>query len=1020
MIGKTVSHYQIVSKLGEGGMGVVYKALDTGLDREVALKFLPPSASRDPEAKERFMREAKSASALDHANICTIFEIGETDDGQLFMAMALYDGESLEDRLSEGPMREAEAVDIARQVALGLAAAHEAGIVHRDIKPANVIITSKGVAKVFDFGVAKLGGSAALTQTGASVGTMIYMSPEQARGDDVDARTDIWSLGGVLYEMISGSRPFSTGYDAAILYAILNEDPTPLKDLMPDVSEVVSDIVAKCLSKDKENRFATAENVASALPGEGATVIIERVEVPTRQMNPLVQYGAIAVAGGALIYGAMYWLGLPDWVFPVGLILLLAGFPLLLLSSMFEKKRSVMKTAERTELSGLQKWLTTRRVARGGVLAMSAFGIVTATYMILRALGIGAFATLLTAGILQDDDFIIVAQFENRTDQESLGKTLTTAFKIDLSQSTAITVVERTTEVELLRLMERDPETAITIDLALEMAERQGAKAVIAGELGSVGSGYLLSVRMNSVDDGATIVQLREEAADDTELLATVDRLSRALRKKIGESLRSVRGSPPLAQVTTSSLEALRSFGISLDLQALGKMHESELELSRTVELDSMFAMAWFDYGAAVINQGQDPPRAIEYFLKAYELRGRLSERERLHVTSAYHVFSTRDDDAAVSALQAVIDQYPFDMRALSNLGYVFSSSRRHAEAIELFRRALQLVPNANAYNNLILSLASLGHFEELRAELVELKQNLPDSPVILVAELRSAIAMENYERARLVADSMRSVRDDQLIRLEGLVALSMIHVVRGQLQTARGFLQDLMREQLLEGDSLGANQVGLLGIVTEFAAAGDEESARRSLEEHLRRFPIGSSESEPFPNQLLAELYLDLNEIEAAEASSSLPGLGRPLDEWLPPMNAARIVLVREGADAGIPALIAAYDQNWCDRCGLDLIGLAYDEAGSYPDAIESYERYVSLPDPLAHVFQGIVRVAPVHFRLGELYEETNDIDKAIEHYSQFAELWEKADPELQPQVAEARRRIEALLDRLAREPAN
>lgn len=173
MIGNTVSHYQILSKLGEGGMGVLYRALDTGLDREVALKFLPASASRDPEAKERFMRQAKSASALDHANICTTIEIGETDDGQLFMAMALYDGESLEDRLAEGPMQEGEAVDIARQVALGLGAAHEAGIVHRDIKPANVIITSKGVAKVLDFGVTKLGGSAVLIQTGASVGTIV-------------------------------------------------------------------------------------------------------------------------------------------------------------------------------------------------------------------------------------------------------------------------------------------------------------------------------------------------------------------------------------------------------------------------------------------------------------------------------------------------------------------------------------------------------------------------------------------------------------------------------------------------------------------------------------------------------------------------------------------------------------------------------------------------------------------------------------------------------------------------------
>jgi len=1001
-------------------MGVVYKAIDTGLAREVALKFLPASASRDPEAKERFMREAKSASALDHANICTIFEIGETDDGQLFMAMALYDGESLEDRLSEGPMPEDEAVDIARQVALGLAAAHEAGIVHRDIKPANVIITSKGVAKVLDFGVAKLGGSAALTQTGASVGTMIYMSPEQARGDDVDARADIWSLGGMLYEMISGSSPFSTGYDDAILYAILNEDPTPLKDLMPEVSEVVSDIVAKCLAKDKEQRFATADEVASALPGEGATVIVERVEVPAKQVNTLVQYGAIAAAGSALIYGAMYWLGLPDWVFPVGLVLLLAGFPLLLLSSIFEKRRSRMKTAERVELSGLQKWLTTRGVARGGVLAMSAYGIVTAAYMVLKALGIGAFATLLTAGILEDDDRIIVAQFENRTDQEDLGKTLTTAFKIDLSQSTSITVIERTTEIELLKLMGRDPESEITIDIALEMAERQGAKAVIAGELGRVGSGYLLSVRLNSVDDGRTLIQLREEAADDTELLAAVDRLSRELRKEIGESLRSVRSSPPLAQVTTSSLEALRSFGISLDLQVLGKMHESELELSRTLELDSTFAMAWYDYGAAVYNQGQDPQRAIESFTRALELRNRLTERERLHVTAAYHYFIDNDQEAVISAFHAILDRHPFDYRALNNLGITLSTKRRHVESAELFRRALQLVPAGFAYDNLIISLASLGQFEELQAVLVELKQNLPDSPDIVLAELHSVIATEDYERARLVADSMRSVRDIPPIRQEGLAALILIHVVRGQLRTARGFAQELMRYRLQLGDSLGANQVGLLSLVTEFAATGNERSIRRGLEEHLRRFPLITNDSAPYPYQVLTALYLDLSEIDAAEAISSRPGLGRRPDMWLPLVNSARIDLMREGADGGIPALIAAYDQNFCTRCGLDLIGLAYDEVGSYPEAIISYERYVSLPAPLLHEFGGFRRMTPVHFRLGELYEETDDLDKAIEHYSQFTELWENADPELQPRVEEARHRIEALLDRLALEPAN
>jgi eukaryotic-like serine/threonine-protein kinase len=265
MVGKTVSHYKILEKLGEGGMGVVYRAEDLTLKRTVALKFLPPTLTGDPEAKERFIHEARAASALDHPNICTIHEIGQTDDGQLFIVMACYDGETLKKKLEQGPIPIDQAVDITLQVASGLARAHEAGIVHRDIKPANIMLTTRNEAKILDFGLAKLGGGSVLTRTGTTLGTAAYMSPEQARGEEVDQRTDIWSLGVVLYEMLAGQRPFQNDYEQALVYAILNEQPKPLRHIRPETPEVVEQIVTKALAKNLQDRYQTAEEFLADL-----------------------------------------------------------------------------------------------------------------------------------------------------------------------------------------------------------------------------------------------------------------------------------------------------------------------------------------------------------------------------------------------------------------------------------------------------------------------------------------------------------------------------------------------------------------------------------------------------------------------------------------------------------------------------------------------------------------------------------------------------------------------------------
>ncbi|MFQ5641986.1 MAG: protein kinase, partial [bacterium] len=265
MIGKTISHYKIVQKLGGGGMGIVYKAEDTKLKRTVALKFLPQDLTRDQEAKERFLHEAQAASALDYPNICTIYEIDETEDGQMFICMAYYEGATLKLLIDNCQLTIYQSIEIAIQVAQGLAKAHEQGIIHRDIKPANIMVTRDGVVKIVDFGLAKLAGVTQITRTGTTMGTVAYMSPEQTRGETVDQRTDIWSLGAVLYEMLTAQLPFRGDYEQAVVYSILNEEPEPLAELGIKVSAKLEQIVAKALAKSPDRRYQKMKEMLTDL-----------------------------------------------------------------------------------------------------------------------------------------------------------------------------------------------------------------------------------------------------------------------------------------------------------------------------------------------------------------------------------------------------------------------------------------------------------------------------------------------------------------------------------------------------------------------------------------------------------------------------------------------------------------------------------------------------------------------------------------------------------------------------------
>jgi serine/threonine-protein kinase len=306
MIGKTISHYKITDKLGEGGMGVVYKAQDTLLKRTVALKFMPPELTRDNQAKKRFVHEAQAASALDHNNICTIYEINETDEGQMFIAMAHYEGETLKARIARGSLSVNEAVDITVQMAQGLSRAHESDIVHRDIKPGNIMITTRGEVKIVDFGIAKLAGRTSVTKTGTTVGTVAYMSPEQAKGAQVDHRTDIWSLGVILYEMLAGNPPFAGEYEQAVLYSIIHEESQSLRTLRQDVPEKLEQFIAKAMAKDRNERYESVEDLLEDLRSYAKMEVplLAKMRKRIRSIRRTVRKHSAVILAMVLLFGA--------------------------------------------------------------------------------------------------------------------------------------------------------------------------------------------------------------------------------------------------------------------------------------------------------------------------------------------------------------------------------------------------------------------------------------------------------------------------------------------------------------------------------------------------------------------------------------------------------------------------------------------------------------------------------------------------------------------------------------------
>jgi len=725
-IGQRVAHYRVLDVLGGGGMGLVYRAEDIKLGRKVALKFLPEEMAADPVALERFEREARAASALNHPNICTIHEI-EEQAGQPFIVMELLEGQTLRDLLEKSKtdvqgsrvdakpgagLPLATILDLSTQIAAGLEAAHQQGIIHRDIKPANIFVTRQGQAKILDFGLAKLQGLGArgqglgsddegsepddlepgrfpklesetltpnpqplipdltLTRTGLAIGTAGYMSPEQIRGEKLDARTDLFSFGLVLYEMATGARAFAGETGAVVHEQILHRAPERPRELRPDLPAKLEAIIHRALERDREARYPSAAEI-------GADLVQLKTKADSHRRSPL-PFGRLA-----------------------------------------------------------------RRDAAAAVIALAVVAAIAYRYVRNRP-------------ALTDKDAVVVGDFTNTTGDSVFDDTLKQGLEVQLEQSPFFDLVSEKRVNETLKLMGRSPGERLTPEIAREVCQRTGGKAALAGLIAALGSQYVIGLEAVNCATGDVLAQAQEQATGKEAVLKALDHTALALRAKLGESHGTLQQyATSLEDATTPSLGALKAYSEARKIRETQGYTVALPYFQQAAQLDPNFAMAYANMAHAYQGLNQIG-RSGENARKAYELRAKVSERERFYIEATYYLTGIGDLERARQLYEEYQQAYPRDPQPCQNLAFLYTVLGNPQKALEEQRQALRLdSTDESIYAGLAAKYMDLNRFGETKTVFRQAEERKLDTVGLLAARYELAFLRDDTsEMERLAAEA--------------------------------------------------------------------------------------------------------------------------------------------------------------------------------------------------------------------------------------------------------------------------
>ncbi|MFZ0706333.1 MAG: protein kinase [Candidatus Korobacteraceae bacterium] len=959
MIDTTISHYRIVELLGGGGMGLVYKAEDLELGRFVALKFLPDELLQESRSLERFRLEARAASALNHPNICTIYEIGE-DNGRPFIAMEFLEGVSLNHLINKQPLQVDRIIAIALDVVEGLDAAHGGGIVHRDIKPANIFVTKRGLAKILDFGLAKVmpkhplfadnatigSGEAVnrLTDPGRLLGTVAYMSPEQARGYELDSRSDLFSFGVVLYEMSTGVLPFR-GSSADVFDSLFRRMQVPALRLNPDLPLAMEDIINKCLEKDRDLRYQHAADLRSDL---------RRMKRTTESQQSMILPAEAEEAERA------------------------------------SEERALRYSLPSDQTISINQPKPARRLP---------WKTVTALFAVLVVIAVGLWYWVgHRTKHFQGKDTVVLADFTNTTGESVFDSTLKQALAIQLEQSPYLNVLSEQRVRSTLNMMDRPPDTRMTNEVAREVCMRTNSKALMTGSIDSVGSHYLIGLRAIDCQTGDTLASAKAEAANQDSVLKNLGEAGDDLREKLGESLISVQGhSKPLDQATTTSLEALQAFTQGRQMQWSKGDAASVSFHKRAIELDPNFARAYSALGMAYYNLGESTP-SIENFTKAYDLRDRVSERERFYIEASYYSFVTGELPKADDVYRQWIAAYPDDFMPYANLPMNQVSLAEYDKALESARQAAHLAPeSATGDQQMMAAYVSLGRLDEAKAIYEQAVTKFPE--VQFLHEERYQIAFLQHDDA--VMQQQVEWAKGRRAPLMMLAAQYSTEAYLGRLEAGRKLVT--MAEQ--QATSVDNNdQAALMKAV--FAAYEAELGNLEAAQFQATQASHMSNASDP---TVVAALALARSG-DGAEAQRIADKLNQrfPVNTiiqgyWLPTIRAA-IALQRNNPQQAISELEAAHQYELGNQGFLYMVpvyirGIAYLQAHQGEQAAAEFNKFMKYPGiakNMPHASLAILQIARAQAMTG-------DTKAARKSYQDFLALWNNADADV-PVLKQAR----------------